>query len=146
MRLDVLYNLPYGNSGISIDIPPGYGVKVIKPVSVPAVNDEIGLIRMALEHPINCRRLHEIAKKGKKAVIIVSDTTRPTPTARLLPPLVSELKSGGILDITVIFGLGIHRKQTEEEKKKILGEFYGKIKRIVSHVDDFLFFIATNRP
>lgn len=141
----MLYNLPYGNTEVSIDIPPGCGVNVIKPANVPSVNDETELIRKALELPIKCRRLCEIAKPGKKAVIIVSDTTRPTPTAKLLPPLVYELNSGGIPDITVIFGLGIHRKQTEEEKKKILGELYGRIKSIEHDVNDCVYLGTTSR-
>ena len=138
----MLYNLPYGNAEVSIDIPLECKVKVIKPVNVHAAEDEIRLIKKALENPINSLRLSEIADHGKKAVIIVSDTTRPTPTAKLLPPLISELHEGGIEDITVIFGLGIHRKQTEEEKKKILGELYGKI-RCLEHDPDNCVYLGT---
>jgi nickel-dependent lactate racemase len=145
LRLDVLYNLPYGNSEISIDIPSECSVKVIKPVNVPAVNDEIGLIRMALENPIKCRRLSEISENGKRAVIIVSDTTRPTPTAKLLPPLISELEKGGVYDISIIFGLGIHRRQTEDEKKKILGGLYGKVRSVEHDVNDCVYIGTTSR-
>lgn len=141
----MLYHLPYGNTEIWIDIPPECRVNVIKPVNVRAVDDEIGLIENALENPINSRRLSEIAEHGKKAVIIVSDTTRPTPTAKLLPPLISELEAGGVKDITIIFGLGIHRKQTEDEKKKILGELYNKIKSIEHDVNDCVYLGTTER-
>jgi nickel-dependent lactate racemase len=141
----VLYNLPYGNTEISVDIPPECSVKVIKQVFVPAAEDEIRLIKKALENPINRMRLSEIADHGKKAVIIVSDTTRPTPTAKLLLPLISELEDGGVEDIKVIFGLGIHRKQTEEEKKKILGELYDKIKSIEHDVNDCVYLGTTER-
>lgn len=141
----MLYNLPYGNTEISVDIPPECSVKVIKQVFVPAAEDEIRLIKKALENPINRMRLSEIADHGKKAVIIVSDTTRPTPTAKLLLPLISELEDGGVEDIKVIFGLGIHRKQTEEEKKKILGELYDKIKSIEHDVNDCVYLGTTER-
>ncbi|GFO97725.1 transcriptional regulator [groundwater metagenome] len=141
----MLYHLPYGNTEISIDIPPECRVKVIKPVKVPAVEDGIGLVKKALENPVNSRRLSKIASPGKKAVIIVSDTTRPTPTAKLLPPLISELEKGGIKDITVVFGLGIHRKQTEDEKKKILGELYGNINSIEHYVNDCVYLGTTGR-
>jgi lactate racemase len=144
LKLDVLYNLPYGNTEITVDIPPECRVKVIKPVNVPAA-DEISLIEKALENPVNSRRLSEIADHGKKAVIIVSDTTRPTPTAKLLPPLISELHEGGIEDITVIFGLGIHRKQTEAEKEKILGELYGKIKSLEHDPNNCVYLGTTER-
>lgn len=141
----MLYNLPYGNTEISVDIPPECSVKVIKQVFVPAAEDEIRLIKKALENPINSMRLSEIAEHGKKAIIIVSDTTRPTPTAKLLLPLISELEDGGVEDIMVIFGLGIHRKQTEEEKKKILGELYDKIKSIEHDVNDCVYLGTTER-
>ncbi|MDO8725155.1 MAG: nickel-dependent lactate racemase [Candidatus Methanoperedens sp.] len=141
----MLYNLPYGNTEISVDIPPECRVKVIKPVNVPAAEDEISLIEKALENPVNSRRLSEIADHGKKAVIIVSDTTRPTPTSKLLPSLISELHEGGIEDIMVIFGLGIHRKQTEEEKKKILGELYGKIRSLEHDPNNCVYLGTTER-
>ncbi len=141
----MLYNLPYGNREVSIDIPPECSVKLIKPVNIKATEDETVLIEKALEHPITCRKLHEIAIQGKKAVIIVSDITRPTPTAKLLPLLISELEKGGVNDITIIFGLGIHRKQTEDEKKKILGGLYGKVRSIEHDVNDCVYIGTTSR-
>lgn len=145
MLVFVLYNLPYGNTEVSIDIPSRCMVRVIKPVNVQAQEDGKKLVKKALEKPMNSMRLSEIAEHGKKAVIIVSDTTRPTPTAMLLPPLVSELEAGGVKDITVIFGLGIHRKQTEEEKMKILGGLNGKIKSIEHDVNNCVYLGTTER-
>ncbi len=141
----VLFDLPYGKSDVQIDISTEYPVKVLKPTTAKKVADEIKVIERALGSPINTRRLSEMAGKGQKAVIIVSDTTRPTPTAKMLPPLISELKSGGLEDITIVFGLGIHRKQTEEEKKAILGKLYGKIKSIESDVNDCVYLGTTSR-
>ncbi len=141
----MLYHLPYGNSEISVDIPSECSVKVIKPVNFPSTENGTVLVKKALKHPIKCRRLCEIAKKGIKAVIVVSDATRPIPTAKLLPPLIYELETGGVTDITVIFGLGIHRKQTEDEKKKILGGLYGKIKSTEHDVNDCVFLGTTSR-
>ncbi len=141
----MLYHLPYGNTEIEIDIPHECDVRLIRPVKLPTSEDGAEPVRKALESPIKSRRLHEIPKPGKKAVIIVSDTTRPTPTAKLLQPLISELEAGGVEDITVIFGLGIHRKQTEEEKKKILGGLYGKIKNIEHDVNDCVYLGTTSR-
>ncbi len=142
---DVLYYLPFGRTEVSIDIPSKYNVKLIKPDNTESASDEIKEIKRALKAPINSRRLFEIAREGRKAVIIVSDTTRPTPTRKLLPPLISELKAGGIEDVTVVFGLGIHRKQTEDEKKAILGELYGKVNAIDHDVNDCVYLGTTKR-
>ncbi len=141
----MLYYLPFGRTEVSIDIPSKYNVKLIKPYKSESAGDEIKEIKRALKTPINSRRLFEIAREGGKAVIIVSDTTRPTPTCKLLPPLISELKAGGIEDVTVVFGLGIHRKQTEDEKKAILGELYGKVNAIEHDVNDCVNIGTTKR-
>jgi nickel-dependent lactate racemase len=140
----VLYHLPYGKSQISLDIPENYQTTVAKPNNAEAVEDEIKEIERALKAPINSKCLSEIARGGK-AVIIVNDATRPTPTSKLLPPLISELKKGGVDDMTIVFGLGIHRKQTEEEKKAILGELYGKIKSIEHDINDCVYLGTTTR-
>ncbi|MCZ7381445.1 MAG: nickel-dependent lactate racemase [Candidatus Methanoperedens sp.] len=141
----MLYYLPFGRTEVSIDIPSKYNVKLIKPDKAESAGDEIKEIKRALKTPINSRRLFEIAREGGKAVIIVSDTTRPTPTRKLLPPLISELKDGGIEDVTIVFGLGIHRKQTEDEKKAILGQLYSKVKSIEHDVNDCVNLGTTKR-
>lgn len=138
-----MHNLPFGRTEVSVDIPSKYKARIIGPGNAASVPDEKTEIEKALRNPINSRRLSEIARHGKKAVIIVSDTTRPTPTAKLLPPLLSELS--GVEDITVIFGLGIHRKQTEDEKKRILGELYGKVNSIEHDVNDCIYIGTTSR-
>ncbi len=141
----MLYHLPYGKTQVSVDIPKKYHVRVVRPNEAAAVPDEAKEIERALKAPINSRRLSEIARAGEKAVIIVNDTTRPTPTAKLLPHLISELKKGGVENVTIVFGLGIHRKQTEEEKKAILGELYGRIKSIEHDVNDCVRIGTTTR-
>lgn len=141
----MLFHLPYGKTRISVDIPANYIAVAVKPNKTLEVHDEIKEIERALNNPINSRRLSRIAKGGKNAVIIVSDTTRPTPTAKLLPPIISELKEGGVEDVTVVFGLGIHRKQTEDEKRAILGNLYGKVKSLEHDTNDCVYLGATSR-
>ncbi|MFZ2412358.1 MAG: lactate racemase domain-containing protein, partial [Candidatus Methanoperedens sp.] len=101
----MLCHLPYGKTRISVDIPANYTAITVKPNKALAVPGETNEIERALKNPINSRRLSRIAKGGKNAVIIVSDTTRPTPTAKLLPPIISGLKDGGVEDVTIVFGL-----------------------------------------
>lgn len=140
-----MHVLPYGETTISIDIPEKYDAKVVKPDSFGAVKDEIKEIEKALANPLNSRRLHEIAREGEKALIIVSDATRPTPTAKMLPFLISELKAGGVEDIAIVIGLGIHRKQTGDEKKSILGECYGRVKAMEHDINDCVYTGTTSR-
>ena len=81
-------------------------------------------VRRALENPIGSKRLKDIVKAGEKVVIVTSDITRPMPSYRVLPEVLSELKKGGIPeeDITIVLALGSHRGHTDEEKKALVGE------------------------
>lgn len=92
-------------------------------------------IRAALERPVGTPALSELAKGRRNAVIIISDGTRLCPSYLLLPPLLEELKRGGIDDdaITVLIALGMHRHHTQEEMERLVGaEVYGRV-RVVNH-------------
>lgn len=81
-------------------------------------------VRRALKQPIGCPRLKELVKPGETVAIVSSDITRPMPTAAVMPAILDELYSTGIKpkDITLVFGLGIHRSHTMEEQRKLAGE------------------------
>ncbi len=92
-------------------------------------------VRRALKDPIGSPELADIVRPGEKTVIITSDITRPMPSKIVLPAVVEELLSAGLSydDITVVFALGNHRKQTEDEKKYLVGrDIYEKIRCIDS--------------
>ena len=59
----------------------------------PGLKDESGAVRKALENPIGTKRLKEIARGKKNAVIVVNDITRPTASYKFLPALL--LGGGG---------------------------------------------------
>ncbi|MCL5046082.1 MAG: nickel-dependent lactate racemase, partial [Actinobacteria bacterium] len=91
--------------------------------------------RSALEKPIGCKPLREMAKGRTSVSIIVSDSTRKVPTARLMPFVIDEVKAGGIeIDqIVVVVATGVHRPATDTEIYEIVGhEFCGKL-RVISH-------------
>ncbi|MDD2613574.1 MAG: nickel-dependent lactate racemase [Methanosarcina sp.] len=127
--------LAFGNSTIELDIPEKNISSVILPSEPEKKEDSTSLIKKALENPIKSRRLSEIVNSNSRIVIIVSDITRPTPTAKFLPLLLEELYLGGAKDenITIVFALGLHRNQTAEESRKLVGEeIYEKI-RCIQH-------------
>lgn len=105
-------------------------------------------IRRALENPIASKRLKDIVKPGEKIAVISSDITRPMPTYAVMPALLDELYSSGVKpeDITLVFGLGSHRKHTEEEKKKLAGErAWREIRCVDSDPDDIVHLGDTKR-
>ena len=97
---------------------------ILMPKELPRDPDEQAILQQALACPVASGRLSEIVRKGETAVIMTSDITRPCPSARILPQVLEELYSVGIQpeDITILFGRGSHRRQTEEEMIHLVGE------------------------
>ncbi|HIE31829.1 MAG TPA: nickel-dependent lactate racemase [Methanosarcinales archaeon] len=121
--------LPYGHGSVSVDVPDRNLAGVLEPNELPAVKDCKSAVKEALEHPIGSS-LPDIARPGDSVAIIANDITRITPTDKLLPPLISHLNEIGIRDsdIEIVFATGSHRKQTEDEQRRLLGnEIYDRI-------------------
>lgn len=92
------------------------------PIPVGATGE--AAVQDALDHPIGTPRLRELVKAGETIAIVTSDITRPMPTWKVMPALLSELYAAGIRreDITLVFALGSHRKHTPEEQRHLAGE------------------------
>lgn len=127
--------LGYGNTRIPCNLP---GARVLHPVLHLVPEDPAALVREALARPIGGPGLDEILQPGEKVLIVTSDITRYTGSEHYLPVLVERLNGLGIADedISILIALGIHRKQTEAEHKKILGPLYGRIKVFDHDCDD----------
>lgn len=107
-----------------------------------------GEVRRALEAPIGSPGLSRVVKSGEKAVIITSDVTRPMPSRIVLPPVLEELLAAGLKceDITIVFALGNHRKQTPEEMKYLVGEeIFAKVRCVDSDPADCINLGTTSR-
>ena len=105
-------------------------------------------VARALQEPIGTPRLRDIVRPGETIAIVTSDITRPMPTARVMPALLDELYAGGVRpeDVTLVFALGSHRRQTDEEHRKLAGErAYSEIKCVDSDPDDCVSYGTTSR-
>lgn len=118
-------SLKYGSITLQLDLP-ALLVTVDTPGEPPDPTKEI---RRALANPIGSSPLAELVRVGERVAIVTSDITRYTGSDIYLPVLVEELNRCGIPDddIEIVIALGIHRKQTEVEHRKILGPLYGRI-------------------
>ncbi len=115
--------LGYGTAPQTVEIPDRNVIGILEP---NAVNVEItgeAAVVAALTNPVGSARLCDIVKPGEKIVIITSDITRPVPSGRIIPAILSELSAAGadMSDVTIVFALGSHRKQTREEMIKLIG-------------------------
>ena len=122
MRVD----LRFGTEALSFDIDDGKVAAVLRGEFPPAPSpdDESREIERALREPIGMDALADVAKPGTRTVIMVSDITRPAPTHKFLPALLDALNACGIADadITVLFGMGIHRGHTVDERRALVGD------------------------
>ena len=129
----------YGNGVQTVEVPEGNLLDVL--MSNPVAHERRGeeAVRYALANPIGAPLLRNVVEKGKKIAIVTSDISRPLPSYDVLPSVLDELYAGGAAaeDITVVLALGSHRKHTEEEIKKLVGErCYGEVKCVDSDVND----------
>jgi nickel-dependent lactate racemase len=109
---------------------------VLAPRAGRPVADETRAVLDALENPIGARPLLEIARPGERVAIVVNDITRLARTDLLLPPIVDTLNAAGVpdADIFIVFALGIHRRQTDPERRMIVGDRVFRCIRSFDHI------------
>ncbi len=125
-------DLAYGHIHLRVRVP---GDQLL-PRQAEPVAGETRAVYQALGNPIGRPPLHEIVHPGERVAIVVNDITRLTRTDLMLPPIVDTLNAAGVpdRDMFIIFALGIHRLQTDEERRLIVGdEIYSRI-RCFDHV------------
>jgi nickel-dependent lactate racemase len=94
---------------LELPFPPGWSVTECPPADAADIGPEG--IAAAFAQPIGSPPLHELARGGRTACVVIDDLTRPTPGARLLPTVLDELNAGGIPDdrVTILAGIANHR-------------------------------------
>ena len=130
----------FGTAPQTIRIPDRNVMDVLTPNSVEITSFGQAEVVRALGEPIGTAPLAELAAGKKKVAIVTSDITRPMPTWVALPPVLEELARAGVKpeEVTVVLALGSHRVHTEEEKKHLLGEAYGKVRCVDSSEEGYV--------
>jgi len=118
-----IIKIPYHKTYLSAKLPAIDNIKVIKPNWPHVEEQEETIIGEAFNNPIGKPRLASLVDKGTLISIIVDDITRPTPTKKILDPLLEILTKAGARkdNIRIIFALGTHRKLSREEQRRLLG-------------------------
>ena len=135
----MIHEFGFGKEKQFVNIPDGVNVRELTANDNIEFNAVDADVVHALENPIGSPRLRDIVKPGEKIAIITSDITRPMPTYKVMPALLDELVAAGVdfKDVTLVFALGSHRKQSPEEQKRLAGDVaYGKINVVDSDPDD----------
>jgi nickel-dependent lactate racemase len=133
-------SVPFGKAALTGSIPPENWLADVEPgEGLSAAFPAEGLVESALAHPIGSPRLADMVGDGDRVVIVTSDVTRPCPSHRILPSLLSELRAGGVDpgNISVVLALGDHRAHTDDEVRALLGaEVYEAVRCIDSDQKD----------
>jgi nickel-dependent lactate racemase len=119
----VAMSLPYGDGRVTFELSEERLLGILKPRERAGAKDAYAKILQALENPFGVDRLSELVKPRHKVAIAIDDVTRPTPSHLMLPPVINELKRGGVKDenVKIIVACGTHRRPTKEELVKLAG-------------------------
>lgn len=130
-----MLDLKCGDKSYPLPLDPERIISVLRPTPPEPEGTPAELVDRALDR---CQEALSRFRPGEQVVIVTSDVTRPTGSELYLPRLVARLNAAGVRDrdIEIVVALGIHRKQTEAEHKKIVGELYGRIKVTDHDCDD----------
>lgn len=125
--------LPFGRGTVTVELPDD--AAILHARAAPPLENPAAEISEALANPIGSPPLREIAKGKSKAVIVLSDFTRPVPHKIILPPILREIARAGISpkETTLLFANGLHRPMNEEEVIETLGSEIARTYRIVNH-------------
>jgi nickel-dependent lactate racemase len=130
-----LLRLPFGDSHLSVRVPRANLLGVFAPEAAPTAADGDTLLREALAHPTGTAPLRALARPGQRVVIVTSDTTRPCPSDRMLPPILDELAAAGVpdSDITIVVALGLHHPMGPAELEAAVGPVIYRRARVINH-------------
>lgn len=125
----------FGKRGLILNLPEGPKYEILKTRSAPAVADVNRSLVAALDSPIGCLPLIELAAGKSSAAISVCDITRPCPNSITLPPLLDHLHRAGIPPsaVTLFIATGLHRGASPEEVRTILGPQIAANYKVVNH-------------
>ncbi|MDL2226209.1 nickel-dependent lactate racemase [Deltaproteobacteria bacterium OttesenSCG-928-M10] len=131
----------FGACPQTVEIPDRNLDGVLLPNEIETAEKGEALVLKALKNPIGSKPLDAIVKPGEKVVVITSDVTRPVPSYKIIPGILNELWRAGVKaeDVTVVFALGSHRFQTQEEMKKLVGEkVFNQVRCIDGDPEDYV--------
>ena len=71
------YPIKYGAGSLCVDLPDTQSVTVVTPRHVPPLRDPVAAFAAALDAPMGCPRLEEMAVPATVAIAVPDETTFP---------------------------------------------------------------------
>ena len=132
-------NLKYGKTSIEIDLDGAKSIDTLVEKPMREIDDIEKEFRYSIEDGvIGTLPLKDLIKSDDKVTVIISDLTRfwmrQDIICSLLVKYLREDMNIPTENIAVLIALGTHRKNTEEEKKTLAGEYaYNNCAEVVDH-------------
>jgi nickel-dependent lactate racemase len=119
--------LPYGKTEIDLDLTGFLKVKTFAPPESPASGQPQAMTAESLLDPVGSPPLEALARKSRRAVIVVPDRTRPRVARDILPEVIASLRAGGLGPdaVRIFVATGTHGFHSETELRDLVGEAGG---------------------
>lgn len=116
-------------------IPERYLKSVVEPRKMPPIPDPMREMGQALAKPIHSPSLKDMAERSRSPCILVSDSTRPTPSGFIASQALRVLKEAGVKEdkVKIVVATGLHRPCTEWELVERIGNDIMSRIRVLSH-------------
>ena len=127
--------LPYGRGTIRADIPEKNLVSIVTPAAMDPIPEPKKTLADAIMNPMDTQSLTDLAQGRNSPCIIVSDSTRPTPSGIIAEESLRALNRAGIQDekVKIVIATGLHRPCTPEEIVERLGEDLPRRVQVINH-------------
>lgn len=112
--------IPYMDSFQEVEVSDKNILKIVYPSKVEERNER-ALMISSINTPINSLTLSQFVKNHDKILLAVNDQTRPTPTERMLDPIMNIIEDK---IYRVIVATGTHRPPHEDEYRRFFGKYY----------------------
>lgn len=131
--------LNIGKTHQYLEVSDKAAVSILQKKELTFSKKGVDAVEDSLDYPLGTLKLEEIVKPGEKIVIVTSDVTRPMPSDKVLPSILERLYKAGCKkeDISIVFALGSHRRQSKEEMIQLVGkEVYESVKCLDGDMED----------
>jgi nickel-dependent lactate racemase len=132
---ETLYRIPYGKGYIEFRLPGSMRADVATSRKTKPLSDLKMAVEQALARPIQSDPIRTLVKPGRSVCVVFTDMTRASPDHILVPALLREIDSAGVVpeNVTLLCATGMHRPSTVEEKKAKLGATVLERYRVIDH-------------
>lgn len=130
-----MIHIPYGEKSLPLSLNfPSWEILEPAVSNLGSTQSQEQIVKEAMQAPIGSKPLWKLARGKKRAVIIVSDHTRPVPSRVILPLMLREIRKGAPdCRITLLVATGCHRESTKEELRRKVGDEIFDHESIVVH-------------